>query len=175
MYRLNERVNDDQIYRLFEDSVAISGSPSLLQSRPWDSEVWTRSTGRVHDLEQSPGLERLNHEWTARSFAEDRSGSVWIGFDGQLARYSDGKFVLFTADDGVPPGAIKEIYLDHAGRLWLASGQSGLTRLDIAADAKPRFTNYTTANGLSSNNLVVITEDRQGYIYTGLRQWPRPP
>ena len=134
--------------------------------------VWRRSTGRIQDVEQSPGLERLSHVWTARSFAEDRTGSVWIGFDGQLARYTDGRFVLFTADDGVPPGAIKEIYLDHAGRVWLTSSQSGLTRLDVTPNDRPRFTSYTTADGLSSNNLRVIAEDRQGYIYTGWWQWP---
>ena len=167
VYGGKEGVRGEQIYRLFEDSASDIWISSTSSSKRMGLAVWRRSTGLIQDIEQSPGLERLSHVWTARSFAEDRTGGVWIGFDGQLARYEDGRFVLFTADDGVPPGAIKEIYVDHAGRVWLASSQSGLTRLDVTPNDRPRFTSYTTAQGLSSNNLRVIAEDRQGHIYTG--------
>ena len=66
------------------------------------------------------------------------------------------------ANDGLPPGAINEIHVDRSGRLWLASAQSGLVRVDNAGTERPAFVNYTTAQGLSGNNIEVITEDRPG-------------
>ena len=160
-------VEGDQIFRLFEDSAGNIWISSTGKDDAMGLAIWDRATGRVRDLQHSPGLERLSRIWTARSYAQDRNGSIWLGFDGQLARYRDGEFVLFTADDGVPAGELRDMYLDHAGRLWLASNRGGLTLVEITPHGRPRFTSYTTADGLSSNNLRVITEDRQGYIYTG--------
>src|SRR5262249_5766691 len=75
-----------------------------------------------------------------------------------------------TATDGVPPGAITSIYLDHAGRLWFASARSGLIRVDDPQAERPEFISYSTAQGLSSNSTELasdrlIVEDPQGRIY----------
>ena len=78
-----------------------------------------------------------------------------------------GGFTVFTASDGLPPGAIRDIHVDRSGRLWLASAQGGLVRVDDAGRERPTFVSYTTAQGLSSNNIEVITEDRYGHIYVG--------
>jgi two-component sensor histidine kinase len=59
------------------------------------------------------------------------------------------------------------IYLDHSGRLWLASARGGLVRIDDPGAERPSFINYTTAQGLSSNDAEVITEDVEGHIYVG--------
>jgi len=105
------------------------------------------------------------------SFGEDRAGNVWIGLNGQIARYRNGSFTLFTGDDGIPPSVITSIYSDHSGRLWLASTRSGLVRVDDPESERPTFVDYTTAHGLSSNNINVsaglIVEDLQGRIYIG--------
>lgn len=101
----------------------------------------------------------------ARSFGEDRAGSVWIGFSTGLARYRGGSFSFFDAHDGLPPGEIQHIYSDRQGRLWLASARSGLIRIDHPETERPAFTNYTTSQGLSSNSTAVITEDLAGHIY----------
>ena len=76
------------------------------------------------------------------------TGNVWIGFDSELARYKAGAFQIFTANDGLPPGTIKNIHVDRSGRLWLASAQSGLVRVDNAGADRPAFFSYTTAEGL---------------------------
>src|SRR5215467_10754069 len=89
--------------------------------------------------------------------------------NGQIARYRNGSFTVFSAIDGVPPGLITSIYLDHAGRLWLASARSGLIRVDDPESERPVFVDYTTAQGLSSNSVELspglIVEDLQGHIY----------
>jgi signal transduction histidine kinase len=102
------------------------------------------------------------------AFGEDAAGNLWIGhWIGGLTRYAAGRFTLFTEADGLPVGAIRAIYLDHAHRLWIASSLGGLARLDDPAAVHPRFTTYTTTEGLSSNDVWCVTEDQWGHIYAG--------
>jgi streptogramin lyase len=154
-----------QIFRIFEDS----------RGRMWissfDSDsnrlvLWEPGNQTLGELTGAANLPSLKDD-IARSFAEDRAGNIWIGFNTGLARYRDGAFTFFTTKDGLPPGSISYIYTDHTGRLWLALSRSGLLRVDDPAAARPAFTSYTTAEGLSSNSVEVITEDLSGDIYAG--------
>src|SRR5262249_54403749 len=159
----------DVIYRLFEDArgnvwiVTFSDTPLLL---------WKRATGIFRDLSTAPGFPPKDQEGRQiLSFGEDRAGNVWIGMNGEIARYHNGSFTTFTAADGLPPGAITSIYLDHTGRLWLASTRSGLIRVDDPESERPAFVDYTTAQVLSSDSVELsagnIVEDLQGHIYIG--------
>ena len=154
-------------FRLFGDShgnvwvAAWSATPLLL---------WEQASQTLRDLSTAPGFSSKDVQF--RSFGEDRAGNVWIGSNGQIARYHDGSFTLFTASDGLPPGFITSIYLDHAGKLWLASARSGLIRVDDPEAQRPIFVVYTTEQGLSTNSVdaaatQLIVEDLQGHIYIG--------
>jgi ligand-binding sensor domain-containing protein len=155
-------------FRLFEDShgnvwVAAFSATNLL--------LWEPNSQALYDMTKAPALAVVEDK-LARSFGEDHAGNVWIGFNGQqIARYRDGVFTLFGAGDGLPPGAITSIYVDRAGRLWLASARSGLIRVDDPGERQPKFVSYTTAQGLSSDSTEVsdqlIVEDLQGRIYIG--------
>jgi two-component sensor histidine kinase len=106
------------------------------------------------------------------SFGEDRVGNLWLGFrDGGLARYSarynERRFTLFTAADGLPVGSVRELFIDRAGRLWIASGKGGVGRVDDPGAARPRFATVTISEGLSSNDVWCITDDRAGQLYIG--------
>ena len=154
-----------QVYRLFGDSrgnvwVSTSSSTTTGLAR------WDAREGHVIDLAGSPGLTSLPDR-LARAFGEDRSGNVWMGFSGGLARYAQGRFTLFTSSDGLPPGIVTDIHVDRSGRLWLASEQAGLVRVDREQAEHPAFVSYGTAQGLSSNRADVIAEDAQGYLYVG--------
>jgi ligand-binding sensor domain-containing protein/two-component sensor histidine kinase len=154
-----------QVFRLFEDSrgnIWISTADSATNGLA----RWETLDERLHDLAAAPGLPSLKDD-LPRSFGEDRSGNVWIGFGNGLARYAGGSFKLLAASEGLPPGAINDIYVDHSGRLWLASDGGGLIRVDNAGAERPTFVSYTTAQGLSSNNTEVIVEDLNGRLYVG--------
>jgi len=127
---------------------------------------WDHLSARVIDLAGLPGLPSIKDS-LPRAFGEDADGNVWVGFDGRIARYRDGMFQLFTSSSGVPPGAIRDIYRDHLGRLWVASAERGVVRVDNAVADRPTFTAYTTAHGLSSNDIEAIIEDLDGRIYVG--------
>jgi signal transduction histidine kinase len=57
--------------------------------------------------------------------------------------------------------------VDSIGRLWMASARSGLLRVDRPTDDRPVVRRYTTADGLSSNLIGAVLEDRQRRIYAG--------
>ncbi|HEY0367266.1 MAG TPA: two-component regulator propeller domain-containing protein [Pyrinomonadaceae bacterium] len=102
------------------------------------------------------------------AFQEDRSGNVWIGFYwGGLSRYRNGKFESFTKPEGVPAGLIRALFLDHLGRLWIASAEGGLGRSDDPTQDRPSVVRYTVKEGLSSDQITCITEDQWGRIYFG--------
>ena len=166
VYGLKDGLAGLQVFRLFEDA---GGNVwlSTVSETARGLAVWDRLTGRVRDLASSPGLALLHHDWAARAFAEDHNGNVWIGWDGELARYKDGHFTLFTAANGVPTGAIRDLYVDRSGRLWLASAQGGLLRVDDTGAATPVFITYNSSTGLSGNNFEAITEGGDGHIYVG--------
>jgi ligand-binding sensor domain-containing protein len=165
VYTTKDGLADLQVFRVFEDSLANVWISTISPSTNGLAR-WERSSENVRDLANSPGLPSLKDN-LPRSFGEDGAGNVWIGFNNGLVRYRQGNFKFLTATDGLPPGAIMNIYLDHAGRLWFASARSGLVRIDDPGAERPSFVSYTTAQGLSSNSTEVITEDRYGQLYVG--------
>ena len=165
LYTTKDGLATPQVFRLFEDSRG-DVWVSTIASYTNGLARWDHVSARLIDMAGLPGVPALKSS-LPRAFGEDASGHVWVGFDDKLARYRDGTFDLFTSGDGLPPGNIRSIYLDHTGRLWLASAQSGLVRVDDLGGKRPRFTTYGITQGLSSNTAVVITEDSSGRIYVG--------
>ena len=152
-----------QVFRLFEDS---RGDVWISTTSPTVNKLarWEHTSAAVRNAGPIPGLP---FDDLARSFGEDTGGNVWIGFGKGLARWRNGSFEFFTARDGLPPGGVNDIHLDRAGRLWLASSASGIVRIDDPTAARPTFRKYTTAEGLSSDLVEVLTDDVPGRIYAG--------
>lgn len=165
VYTTEDGLAASQTYRLFEDSrgdvwISTISTPTRGLAR------FERSSGRLLDLARLPGLPNQVDD-LARSIGEDPSGSIWLGFNSGVARYTNGAISFFTTREGLPPGAVLSIHTDRAGRLWFASERGGLIRVDRPQAPLPGFVTYTTADGLSSNSLVAITEDREGHLYVG--------
>ena len=127
---------------------------------------WQRSTRTFHVHGTAEGL---SVSAAALAFCEDRSGDLWVGFPsdsaGRLARHHDGRFSVFSSRDGLPAGSVWSLYVDHVGRLWVATTEGGVARVDHPEVALPRFATYTTAEGLGSNQVQAITEDQWGRMY----------
>ena len=165
IYTTRDGLAINMILRLFEDS---RGDIWVGQGNGLNGlSRWERRTNTFHHYTEKDNLLRLDTFFVS-SFAEDHAGNLWIGFspDG-LARYRDGRFTLFTANDGVPGGQISNLLVDSAGRLWAASDGGGLSRIDDPATERPELFTYTTAEGLSSNEITGMSEDQWGRIYIG--------
>jgi signal transduction histidine kinase/ligand-binding sensor domain-containing protein len=149
-----------QVFRVFEDA---SGDVWLSTTSPPGLVRWDRATGRLVDRTAATGIEA---EFAA--FAETPDGAVWIGTgSGVLLRHRGGSFERFTVAAGTPAGWLRDLYVDDEGRLWIATGGGGLVRVDAPAAARPRFVVYTTAEGLSSDNVWCVVADAWGRIYAG--------
>ena len=165
IYTTRDGLVSNDIFRLYEDSRGDIWIATFSEAGCGITR-WERATETFHHYGQSDGLPlRLPIPY---AFSEDRAGNLWVGFEtDSLARFSDGRFTLFTSEQGLPVGAIYDLYLDHRGRLWIASTTGGLARLDDTSAEQPQFIIYTTAQGLSSNRINCITEDEYGRLYVG--------
>ncbi|MDT4966988.1 MAG: hypothetical protein QOJ64_1725 [Acidobacteriota bacterium] len=165
-YTSRDGLNGDQMFHIFEDSKGnIWVSSRGATSAQFGLSRWDRDTEKFYTLSAAEGFPPNK---SASSFAEDRNGNLWVGFyEGGLARYAQGRFSEFTTTDGLPDGVITALHLDLQGRLWAATSLGGLSRIDGMPADHPHFINYTSENGLASNNVRSLTEDLYGNIYAG--------
>ena len=149
------------VFRLFEDSAGDIWVATAADRGPRNGlSQWLRATGSFRDHSSvTAGL--------ALAFREDRLGALWIGFNTGLARYRHGRSEFFTVADGLPAGDIEDLYVDRSGRLWIASTEGGLGRIDDPGAPHPRIATISTAQGLSGKDVQCITEDLSGRIYVG--------
>lgn len=164
VYTMRNGLINDEVFRLFEDSRGDVWVQTISYRSPAGLTRWERATETLHSFSEADGLQPPG--WVT-AFREDLADNLWIGFyHGGIARYRNGRFESFSASDGAPMGRIETFYLDHAGRLWIASTR-GVSRIDDPKADRPRFISYTTAEGLSSNDVLCLTEDQWGRIYIG--------
>lgn len=166
VYHTGPGFNNGAFYRMFEDSrgrIWVSnrtGDPARM-----GLSLWQRATGDFQHFGEAEGFPAGR---APSAFCEDRAGNVWVGFyHGGLARYADGRFTMLEGADETAVGYVTDMHLDRSGRLWIATVGGGLLRVDDPSAARPTFAGYTTAEGLSSNNVRAVTEDASGRIYAG--------
>jgi ligand-binding sensor domain-containing protein len=160
VYTTADGLADDAVYRLFEDS---RGDIWIGAWAPGREVVtrWDRQKQTFHRYSDSDGLPTFS---TPLCFAEDRSGTVWIGFrEGVLARQRRDAFERVVVQ-GVRSGSISDLYLDSSGRMWVAS-PGGAGRIDQPDAEVPRVVTYSQSEGLNSPFVNAITEDNWGRLY----------
>ncbi len=159
--------NGKEIFRFFEDS---RGDFWIASGSPFQLWHWERSTDTWRDITLESGIGKNS---LGTSFVEDDAGNLWIGTgsdsdDTTLIRYRDGYFHAFTqAENALLTGWIRDLFVDHAGRLWIANTITGLLRLDDVNAGQLNFVRYTLAEGLSTLGVSCVTEDEFGRIYVG--------
>ena len=169
VYTTRDGLTGDRVYQAFEDS----RGDIWLGTNPSGQDVvtrWQRNTGAFRRYSTADGLRTATdvHFAAANAFAEDAAGNVWIGFaGGGVARFASGVFTFFTAADGVAAGELLQLFVDSRGRLWIGSHTRGVSRADNPATARPEFRTYTVRDGLASDSVRSISEDRWGRIYLG--------
>jgi ligand-binding sensor domain-containing protein len=161
VYDRQSPLGEDEIFRIFEDS---HGNLWISAIGPhYDFIHWDRTSGVFHHWEAAEG-------WTPDSSAavvrESPSGAVWVGTSTSVLRFRNGLFQKVALPDGAIAWA-RDLYIDRAGRVWLASSRTGLYRCDNPDAAAPVFRRYTTHDGLSSDSTRSITEDNAALIYVG--------
>ena len=101
------------------------------------------------------------------AFLDDGQGTMWIAFyNGQVGRYRHGRFECVFDCSG-RHGLVQSLYLDRRRRLWIGTSRAGVLRVDDITAERPVAVSLTMADGLSSDRIGAITEDRFGRIYVG--------
>ncbi len=116
--------------------------------------------------------------WTRLRSGFDQINSVvrfgdgaWLASNGGLYRYFQGAWVENGIDEGLPPAAVKQVYLDRHDRLWAATAR-GLSRFYPEADPDPPRTTIVPPAGRIENlevgSPVTLT-------FTGQDKWKYTP
>ena len=108
------------------------------------------------------------------AMAQDRHGHIWFGTPAGASRYDGNKFDSFTPQDGLG-GGVLSIFEDQRGDLWFGTG--GNHWLGGGGDTQPgigvcrldggEFTIFGARDGLGTNKVLAITEDRSGNLWFG--------
>jgi ligand-binding sensor domain-containing protein/class 3 adenylate cyclase len=113
------------------------------------------------------------------SLLQDKRGQVWLGtLEGGVNVWQgddihgEGIFIHFTSETGLIDDQIRSLLEDQNGHIWIGTfgGLSIWIPDKISASKKifglaGGFKNYTTANGLSHNQIRSLLEDRLGNIW----------
>jgi two-component system sensor histidine kinase ChiS len=100
---------------------------------------------------------------------EDHKGTMWFGtFNGGLSRLDQVSetFTRYTSNpddpESIPDDTVLTIYESSQGALWIGTVGGGLSRLDRASET---FHSYQVGDGLPSNAVYGILEDRDGNLW----------
>ncbi len=93
---------------------------------------------------------------------EDRDGNVWIGTQGGLVRFRDGRFATYTQRDGLPDDDVTALFEDREGSLWVGTRSGALAQ----------FTDRTVTTragppSLRNVSIESLTEDASGTLWLG--------
>jgi ligand-binding sensor domain-containing protein/signal transduction histidine kinase len=140
---------------------------SLWEDR--DGNLWAGTNRGLSRLENSrfvaPSLEAGGERDWVRSIFEDREGNLWVGMNSGLRRLRDDVFTVFAEAEGLPGDQPTVVYQDRAGRMWIGFHESGLVEFGARG-----FRRFTTRNGLLSNEVFSIREDRRGGLLVATRE-----
>ena len=104
-----------------------------------------------------PGLSNV----PVHTIAQDREGKLWIGTEGGLNRFSDGRFAAYRTAQGLVNDDVRFILPAQDGSLWLGT-VGGLSHFRNGA-----FTNYKSEQGLSNNYVRTVVEQDAGSLWVG--------
>lgn len=108
----------------------------------------------------------------------DRNGALWVGSSAGVFRFDGERFHAFELPKPtleapsykIRPGKIWDLLEDSKGNLWFARDGLGACRFDPSLASEPggaAFTLFTERDGLCSNNVTSVVEDRRGRLWFG--------
>lgn len=96
------------------------------------------------------------------SVIEDRDGMLWIATEQGLNRLKTPSVAMIDTSHGLSHKVALPILQSRSGEVWIGTAGGGLNRY-----AHGVFTNFTTADGLGTNVVISLAEDRDGSLLIG--------
>lgn len=162
----NNRISDTSsflVHSLYQDS---------------DDTLWigTYGAGLIHFSPENGILEQYRHSDAPRSLSNDivffinrdSRGTLWIGTNKGLCRYipetEDFTSYLYNVNKptGISSNRVDSFCEDLEGTLWFGTNDGGICRFDPKTEL---FHTYTKDVGLSSNQIIGITDADDGFLW----------
>ena len=124
-------------------------------------------SGRVRELPLQGNDRRV------RSIVADLQGDIWVGSHEFGLYRLDAQGVLkrhYTRGDtsGISSNAIRDLFVDETGELWVATDSDGLNRFIVAEDRfEPIRHNSANHRSLNDDHVSALFKDRGGVIWVG--------
>ncbi|MEW9625636.1 two-component regulator propeller domain-containing protein, partial [Rhodanobacter sp. S2-g] len=105
---------------------------------------------------------------------QDARGFMWFGGSGGLLRYDGVEFKAYTPEPGaanaLSSNDITQLVCATDGKLWIATGDAGLDRLDPATGRFEHWRHDPDKPGsLSSDVVITLARDHDGSLWVGTR------
>jgi signal transduction histidine kinase/ligand-binding sensor domain-containing protein len=142
-------------------------------------EIWVATSGGLSRFYRDTGLfityspDPENPDsfssYQPTAIYESEDGDLWIGTYNrglELFQRVENRFSHYRHNPQAPSSlagdSVCAIYQDSKGVLWIATCSAGLDRMD---DKSGIFTHYTQKDGLPSNVILGIVEDKNGLLW----------
>lgn len=148
---------------------------NILQNGNQPLFISTKNSGVIFCQQQSPNnfpklLLLFFMLFYSAGFAQYQNSFFKLGAITPARQYMGEKKLVKPAGTG-PNTNIRSSLQDRAGNLWFATTGAGIYRSDAKYlnVVQPRFTNYTTLEGLNNNIVYCLMEDNRGNIWMGTK------
>jgi signal transduction histidine kinase/ligand-binding sensor domain-containing protein len=151
----NDGIEFVQTYPISASTKSVGGYPSILASKStlgfFGVHAWEHLTAG-HEL---PGSR-------IQALLLDRERNLWIGTNGGLARWVEGKPQRLPVTDPLATASVLALMEDREGNIWVGTETGGL---HILRDQ--RFRTIGAREGLSSDATTAVVEDNAGTLWVG--------
>lgn len=96
---------------------------------------------------------------------ESRAGRLWVGTEAGLSVTTDKDFTQFQPSPLLSAVSVSALFEDAATNLWVGTRGKGISRINGG-----KVTNYTTRDGLFTDEIFEILEDDLGYFWMTSRR-----
>ncbi len=137
-------------------NLTITG-PAQLLCGVYNDGVYLIQGNQVLDEFRTPDQLPDNH---VRCMTLD-GDTIWFGCaGGQVGTITGETWTVYTPQDGMTPGWIRDIGIDSLGNKWVGTFGNGVFRFDGT-----HWVQFNTENGLSNNNVMNIFIDEDDSIW----------
>jgi signal transduction histidine kinase len=132
--------------------------------------LWFGGEGRVLEFDGRGWRVLQTSMGTVQAMHRARDGALWVATSTGLVCYVDGSWVEYEAEEGLPPGEVRDVAQDRFGELWAATAR-GLYRHYPESDLDEPKTRFVT--DLSPREVSTLRPVT--FVYEGRDKWDYTP